>query len=77
MSEPPFTMSKYASELDLLRDKCAWLERELAAKVEECEGYKRAARKIEQALLPDPHDEREVSVEWLRKTVSAALREGK
>lgn len=28
MSEPPFVMSKYASELDLLRDKCAWLEKE-------------------------------------------------
>jgi hypothetical protein len=30
MSGPPFTMSKYATELDLLRDKCAWLERSLA-----------------------------------------------
>lgn len=29
MAEPPFTMSKYASELDLLRDKCAWQERRL------------------------------------------------
>jgi hypothetical protein len=26
MANPPFTMSKYASEVDLLRDKCAWLE---------------------------------------------------
>lgn len=30
MSKPPFTMSKYACELDLLRDKCKWLEGELA-----------------------------------------------
>lgn len=29
MKSPPFTMSKYASELHLLRDKCAWQEREL------------------------------------------------
>ncbi len=27
MAQPPFTMSKYASETDLLRDKCAWLEK--------------------------------------------------
>jgi hypothetical protein len=31
MSQPPFTMSKYASELELLRDKCAWQEQALAA----------------------------------------------
>lgn len=30
MSGPPFTMSKYANETDLLRDKCKWLERKLA-----------------------------------------------
>lgn len=31
MAEPPFTMSKYGSELELLRDKCAWLEARLAS----------------------------------------------
>lgn len=29
MSGPPFTMSKYASELELLRDKTAWQERRI------------------------------------------------
>lgn len=29
MAEPPFTMSKYASEKDLLADKAAWLEARL------------------------------------------------
>ena len=29
MSGPPFTMSKYATELDLLRAKCAHLEEEI------------------------------------------------
>lgn len=32
MAQPPFTMSKYASEVELLRDKCAWLEGHVAAK---------------------------------------------
>lgn len=31
-------------------------------------------RRIEQALLPDPHDEREISVDWLRKEIAAAIR---
>ena len=26
MAKPPFTMSKYASEVELLRAKCAWLQ---------------------------------------------------
>ncbi len=30
MSSPPFTMSKYATELDMLRDKCAWQEGRIA-----------------------------------------------
>jgi hypothetical protein len=30
MSGPPFTMSKYVNETELLRDKCAWLEGQLA-----------------------------------------------
>jgi hypothetical protein len=29
MREPPFSMSMYATELDLLRDKCAWQEAEI------------------------------------------------
>lgn len=35
MSSPPFTMSKYATELDLLRDKCAWQEKRIAQLEEE------------------------------------------
>jgi hypothetical protein len=31
MAEPPFTMSKYASEVELLRDKCKWLQARLDA----------------------------------------------
>lgn len=29
---------------------------------------------IKQALLPDPHDEREISVSWLRETIITAIR---
>lgn len=29
MANPPFTMSKYANETELLRDKCAWLEEQI------------------------------------------------
>jgi gamma-glutamyl phosphate reductase len=28
-----------------------------------------AFRKIEQAMLPDPYDERDISLKWLRKTI--------
>lgn len=48
MSEPPFTMSKYASELELLRNKCAWLEREL--------GESRAYAEQMRAALIDAKD---------------------
>jgi predicted nuclease with TOPRIM domain len=32
-----------------------------------------ARDRIERALLPDPHDERDVSVDWLRKEIREAL----
>lgn len=48
-----------------------------ADKIEECERYRKAIRWIEQALLPDPHDEREVSIDWLRKAIRVALKETK
>jgi hypothetical protein len=45
MGQPPFTMSKYANETDLLRDKCAWLERALAeAKADKQDAYERGYR---------------------------------
>ena len=46
------------------------LERELAAAQQDAE---RAFKRIEQALLPDPHDEREISVDWLRQEIHAAI----
>jgi len=46
-------------------------------RIEQLEGelaeVKAAFRTIEQALLPDPHDERDVSVDWLRKEIHAAI----
>lgn len=52
---------------------CAKLERRLREAEKDAKSRTDTIRKIEQALLPDPHDEREVSVEWLRKTIRAAI----
>jgi hypothetical protein len=35
----------------------------------------RMRERIERALLPDPHDERDVSVDWLRKEIRKAFAE--
>lgn len=43
------------------------------ARIEELEEENKrldaAFRKIEQAMLPDPYDERDISLKWLRKTI--------
>lgn len=52
--------------------------RELTAEVER---LRAAVLAIERAIAPDPHDERDVSIEWLRATtravVSTARKDGK
>lgn len=35
----------------------------------------KAFDRIKRALLPDPHDERDVSIDWLRKEIHAAIAE--
>lgn len=50
MSSPPFTMSKYATELDLLRDKCAWQEKRIAQLEEEIARGRAFDRAINQSL---------------------------
>lgn len=53
------------------------LERELAAlRAKNAELYKKGRQLVKDALS-DPHDEREVSVEWLRKRIRASFPEEK
>ena len=49
------------------------LERENTTLRARCEAAEKALRRIEQALLPDPHDERDISVDWLRAEIRAAI----
>ena len=51
-----------------LQTKCRSVEQRLAAAVS-------ALHKIHQAMLPDPHDEREISLEWLREHVDDLIGE--
>ena len=46
----------------------------LRAEAERLRGdAERAFHRIERAMMPDPNDEREISVDWLRKEIRAAI----
>lgn len=58
---------------DLHNETIIRLQRELAAANARVEEYRKALRRIEQALLPDPHDERELSVHWVRGAIGTII----
>ena len=58
----------------------ASMNRQIYEAVQRAQRAEAIAEKIKQILLPDPHDEREVSAEWQVKAIHAAIdaaREGK
>ena len=66
------TYSEYVLLEDYQRDLAA-AKAELAQERERAEKNARVIERIKRALLPDQHDERELSVDWLRKEIHAAI----
>lgn len=62
-------VGRYLDGMVKFREKAKELERELAAANARAEKLEKAILKIRQALLPDPHDEREISIDWVRGAI--------
>jgi predicted nuclease with TOPRIM domain len=60
---------EYARRDIVLSDDNTELQHRIEELEEENKRLDAAFRKIEQAMLPDPYDERDISFNWLRKTI--------